>query len=270
VDPAALASRPVTVGGGVARQVYRVLRLRPGERICLFCGDGREHEAILEAVADGGLRARIVACREPAVELPRLLGVGLAVLKGERLEWAVQKLVEVGAGEIRLLRTARVVPAAGAERLERRLERLAAIAREAVEQCGRVRLPLLSGPHALPETLASPADRCTLIVHPSGDRSLASALAERPDGPCRLLIGPEGGFTPEEVALARSSGALAVTLGPRVLRSETAAIVAAGIAAEVLSRPGPPSPLSAANPVAAENDEGERAGDRIPYPGRRT
>src|SRR5438874_399161 len=169
VDSAHLAGPLVCLDGPAAHQMRRVLRLSAGARVCLFCGDGWEHEAVIEAVTAAEVRLRIDASAQPDRELPCLLHVGMALLKGEKLEWVVQKLTELGAGAITLLQTERVVSAAGSDRLARRLGRYEAIAREAVEQCGRVRLPSLSGPTAL-----------------------SAFLQERPEVPC-LLVDPTGG-----------------------------------------------------------------------------
>jgi RsmE family RNA methyltransferase len=148
-----LAAETVTLPAGVARQVARVLRLRAGERVALFGGDGAEAEAVLERVDPAGVTARVVDRRFPAVELPCRLHVALAALKGEKLDWAVQKLTELGAARITLLLTERTVAAGAEERWPRRLERYARIAQEAAEQSGRVRVPVVDGPQTLAEAL---------------------------------------------------------------------------------------------------------------------
>lgn len=230
VDSAALDGIPVRLEGAVAHQMRRVLRLAPGDRVCVFRGDGWEHEAVIEAVTPAEVILRVDASAQPERELPCLLRVGMAILKGEKLDWVVQKLVELGAGQITFLETARVVPAAAPDRFARRLDRYQAIVREAVEQCGRVRMPRLAGPVTLAAFLAeSPAAPC-LVIDPSGARVVMDALPECP-AEIRLAIGPEGGFAPTELDIARDCGAALVTLGPRILRSETAAIAAAVLVA---------------------------------------
>ena len=157
------------------------------------------------------------------------LRFGIALLKGEKLEWVVQKLTELGVGEIAFLQTERVVATPGEGRWTARLVRYAAIAREAAEQCGRVRLPALHGPVGLADYLRAAGETPLFLVHPDAASPLRAALPAR--GSARLLIGPEGGFSPREAALARECGATAASLGARILRSETAALAAAVLAA---------------------------------------
>jgi 16S rRNA (uracil1498-N3)-methyltransferase len=228
VDAALLTAGPICLEDAAARQIRRVLRLRVGDRVCLFCGDGWEHEASLVEVASERVLARIEASRQPDVELRRPLRFGIALLKGEKLEWVVQKLTELGVAEIAFLQTERVVASPGEGRWITRLVRYAAIAREAAEQCGRVRLPALHGPVGLADYLRVGGDASLLFVHPAAASPLRAALPAASD--LRLLIGPEGGFSPREAALARECGATAVSLGARILRSETAALVAAALA----------------------------------------
>src|SRR5262249_17285776 len=148
----------------VAHQVFRVLRLQAGARIALFSGeDGRECKAVLEQVSASTVVARIAAWRVPGVELPCRLHVALAILKGEKLDWAVQKLTELGADWISLVRTDRTVVAAGEERWPRRLERYRRIAVEATEQSGRVRIPIVAGPVNLEEALAADPESLRIV-----------------------------------------------------------------------------------------------------------
>lgn len=213
----------------VAQQVTRVLRLRPGAWVILFSGDGSQTEAVLEEVAPRAVTARLLERVTPDVELPAELHVAVAVLKGEKLDWVVQKLTEIGAARISLLRTERTVVAAGEERWPRRLERFRRIAQEAVEQSGRVRLPRIQEPAPLSEFLQRDAAGTRLILDPLAGPDLIAAV--QPGAPVTLLIGPEGGFSPAELDAARGAGFQGVRLGRRVLRAETAAIAASAIAA---------------------------------------
>ncbi len=223
----------VRLEGTVARQIRRVLRLKPGEQIGLFCGDGAEYTSTVVEVSSEDVTVRLGARHRPETELRRPLEVGVSLLKGEKLEWVVQKLTELGATDITLLLTERVVPSVLQGRWERRLERCAAIAREAVEQCGRVRLPRLSGPTPFADYLTEVQSVPSLLLHPDTAVPLRSALPSHPAG-ARLLIGPEGGFSEAEVSAAATAGCLAVSLGRRILRSETAAVAAAALVASVL------------------------------------
>ena len=218
--------------GGAARQISRVLRLRVGDHVALFCGDGQEHDAEITGFAGKAVDLRIVGVRQPAVELGASLVVALSVLKGEKLDWAVQKLTEVGVSEIRFVQARRTVASPGEERWERRMERYRRIAQEAAEQSRRVRVPELAPPKPLEQALAAtPGEGQVLLFHPEGASAWRAAL---PAAPCPvvLCIGPEGGFDPAEIAAAEAHGARRVTMGARVLRAETAAVVAAGLIAD--------------------------------------
>jgi 16S rRNA (uracil1498-N3)-methyltransferase len=186
----------------------RVLRLRPGEAVSASDGAGRWRPC---RVADGGLIPDGDVVDTAAASPP--ITVGFALAKGDRPEWIVQKLTEVGVDRILILRAARSIVRWDDAKAAQNLSRLAKVAREAAMQSRRTRLPELSGPVAL-DVLGA-------------DRSLACALAE-PGGepltlasPC-VLVGPEGGWTESE----RSLVARSVSLGPTILRVETAAIVA--------------------------------------------
>lgn len=234
VNPSLLAEKVVVLDGPTAHQLTRVLRLSAGQRVVLLCGDGFEHEAELLAVERERVQLAIRTTREPAVELARRVELGVALLKGEKLEWVVQKATELGAGGISLLRTRHaVVQAEDERRWVGRLERYRSVAREAVEQCGRVRLPAVAGPLAFGDYLRTECAGVTVFGDPTAGRSLREVLAAGPEG-VRILIGPEGGFSVEERELAVATGAVPCTFGPRVLRSETAAVVAVGLAAALL------------------------------------
>jgi 16S rRNA (uracil1498-N3)-methyltransferase len=228
VPPALLDGSSLVLPPETARQALRVLRLRPGHRVVLFSGDGQECEAVLEEVTSGRVSARVECRRTPQVELGCRLHAAVAVLKGEKLDWTVQKLTELGACRISLLLTERTVVTAGEERWPRRVERLRRIAQEAAEQCGRVRLPEIFQPRPLRAFLEDEEGAPRLLLHVGAEAPLSAEAAA-----CRervtLLSGPEGGFTQAEAALALGL----VSLGPRVLRAETAAIAAAAVIASL-------------------------------------
>lgn len=240
----------LTLPDEIAHQARDVLRLGPGDTLCLLDGVGGEYPAEIVRISRREVTARVGAREEglpqPAVRLTLCLGL----LKATRFEWALQKGTELGVATFQPLLTERAVAATeefGAAK-RRRYERILA---EALEQCGGAWLPALTAPHTLAEALASaPADAICLIPW---EEEAASPLTETlvseaarhtsaADPEVWLFIGPEGGFSAREVAQAREAGALAVTLGPRILRAETAAIVAAALALDALGalRSGPP------------------------------
>ncbi|MGV3722339.1 MAG: 16S rRNA (uracil(1498)-N(3))-methyltransferase [Actinomycetota bacterium] len=215
----------------IARQVCRVLRLRAGHRIVLFDGGGDEVEAVLGDTGGKEVAVTLGQRTTPDVDLRCRLHVAVAVLKGEKLDWTIQKLTELGAASIHLMLTERTISSAGEERWPKRLERYRRIAREATEQCGGVRAPEVLEPRTLPE-LAADADlaETRLILDPLSERSLVASIAAAPSS-LLLLVGPEGGFSQDEVRRAAEHGVTPVSLGRRVLRAETAAIAAAAIVA---------------------------------------
>ncbi|HXF50459.1 MAG TPA: 16S rRNA (uracil(1498)-N(3))-methyltransferase [Dehalococcoidia bacterium] len=230
--------RVVILEGDAARRVTRVLRLRPGERLALFDGSGTEAVAELARVAPARVEAVVLSVQPGLPEPPVRITLCQSVVKGERFEWALEKGTEIGVARfVPLVARRNVVrPGEGAK-----LERWRRIVIEAAEQCGRSAVPEVTAPASLDDVLESldgPA-----IVPYEGERETGIAAALRAMGRPRaltILIGPEGGFTPDEIERAMSRGARPVSLGPRILRSETAGIVAAALALAVLGGLEPP------------------------------
>jgi 16S rRNA (uracil1498-N3)-methyltransferase len=235
------AGANVTLDGATARRVASVLRLRAGDELTLFDGSGVEARASLVAIAPSRVEARVVSVapglREPAVRLT----LYQSVVKGERFEWLVEKGTELGVARFvpLLSRRAVVRPGEGGK-----LDRWRRIAIEAAEQCGRAVVPEVSAPLRLEEALASLEG--TALMPYEGERAtgIAAALRSVAGGgrpaSLALIVGPEGGFEPDEVRLALSAGARPVSLGPRILRSETAGVVAAALALAELGGLEPP------------------------------
>jgi len=242
----------LTLPDDIAHQARDVLRLRPGDTLQLLDGVGGEYTAEVTQVSRKVVTAR-VGVREEGEPQPTVrVTLCLGLLKAARFEWALQKGTELGVVAFQPLLTERAVAATeefGAAK-RRRYERIIA---EALEQCGGAWLPELTTPRTLAEALASaPTDVIPLIPWEEEtaaplSETLASVAALRHVSASQepravwLFIGPEGGFSADEVAQARAAGALPVTLGPRVLRAETAAIVAAALALDTLGvlRTGP-------------------------------
>jgi 16S rRNA (uracil1498-N3)-methyltransferase len=203
----------------IAHQVTRVLRLRDGAELVVLEGDGQEVRCRLE---DGEL---VVLDRGPSAGEPHHhLTVAQALLKGDHLETVVRQGTEVGVSRFELVVTERCVVR---ELPPARLARLRAVAREAAEQSERGIVPEL----VAPQPLIAVIGRGSVLLL---ERSNATRLSELPPAD-RLVIGPEGGFTPAEADAAGHAGATAASLGPRILRSDS---VAAAAAAIVLSRSG--------------------------------
>jgi len=214
----------VTLPESAARHTRRVLRLRVGDRIRVFDGTGHEHEAILAAEGPG-TTARIGAALPPTPESTLSLTLIQGVSRGERMDWVVQKATELGVARIVPVLTARSVVRLSQQRAEQRLEHWQAITVSACEQSGRRVLPELALARTLDRALAEePRPGLQLMLSADADLALTSLTPETAE--ICLLIGPEGGLDEEEEVLARSLGFVPVSLGPRVLRTETAAVAA--------------------------------------------
>lgn len=234
----------VMLPGAVAHQARDVLRLAAGATITLLDGMGGEWPATLLAVSRASVAVRVGERRAGAAEPGVRLHLYVGMLKGDKLEWVLQKGTELGVAAFVPLLCERAVTGRDELRAGKR-GRWERIVVEATEQCGRACVPELREPRPLAQALAElPRDEIALIAWEEERAvSLRSALAQRAKGPgerqpIALFIGPEGGFTGAEIASARAHGVAPVTLGPRVLRAETAAIIAAGLALEACGELG--------------------------------
>jgi 16S rRNA (uracil1498-N3)-methyltransferase len=222
VEPAAMARERFPLPASIAHQVRRVLRLRDGAEIVLLDGVGSEARCRLE---EGDC---VVESRGPAGGEPRhRLTVWQALLRGDHMEQVIRHGTEVGIARFGLIVSERCV---ARDVSAQRLERLRAIAREAAEQSERGVVPAVEAPMPLGEALAAAQEGSVLLY----ERHAGLRLTELPLPP-GVFIGPEGGFTPDEVAAAEQPGLTIAGLGPRILRSETVAVAAAAV---ILSRTG--------------------------------
>ncbi|WP_295430881.1 16S rRNA (uracil(1498)-N(3))-methyltransferase [uncultured Thiodictyon sp.] len=211
---------------GPARHLSQVLRLGPGDGLACFNGDGRDRAAQVVAVGRLGVVLAIGAAGavEPEPVLRVFLGLGIS--RGERMDYAIQKAVELGVAGLWPLFTERSMVQLQGERLQRRLEHWRGVSIGACEQSGRRRLPALADALPLAQWLAAAAPGALLL-----DPRVPQALAQwAPPGPdVTLLVGPEGGLSPRELDLARRHGVVGVRLGPRILRAETAPLAALAV-----------------------------------------
>jgi 16S rRNA (uracil1498-N3)-methyltransferase len=219
VEPDAMAGEQFPLPAGIAHQVTRVLRLHDGEQLMLLDGQGQSATVRLQ---QGEL---VVQSRGPAGgETAHRLTVWQALLRGDHLEPVIRHGTEIGIAAFRLFVSKRCVVR---ELSPRKLERLRAVAREAAEQSERGMVPEVRAPVAFPEALTS----SSVLLFERHDGLRLTTL----EPPAGLVIGPEGGFTPGEVAAAERAGMPITGLGPRILRSEAVAVAAAAV---VLSRTG--------------------------------
>ena len=234
----------VVLGPGAARHAAAVLRLKPGAALRVFDGRGREYRARLIASGRGSARAELVEPFPAPAESPLPIVLALGVSRGDRMDLAVQKSVELGVARIIPLWTVRGVVRPDPRKAGERLSRWRRIAEGACEQCGRSIVPELESPRALGEWLER-RPRNGTALRLAGDRGRAFASLPAPEPPLTLLIGPEGGLDPREAERADRSGFVAARLGPRVLRTETAAIAAIAAAQLLWGDLGPGSPPGA-------------------------
>ncbi|HEY1291499.1 MAG TPA: RsmE family RNA methyltransferase [Chloroflexota bacterium] len=218
-----LAGERVRFTDEQARQLQHVLRLRAGDEVRVFDGKTRVDRLVRLREDFEGL---IVGEAPQAPEPRTCLVVYPALLQRDKFELVLQKLTELGVSAIAPVLTARSLVREAPD--ERRVTRWRAILREAAEQCGRGVVPELLPAAPLAKALENAAGRLVMASVSERCQALPAALADLPQQ-VALFVGPEGGFTPEEVRCAREAGASVVTLGPRVLRAETAALLAAGL-----------------------------------------
>jgi 16S rRNA (uracil1498-N3)-methyltransferase len=218
--PQALQPGPIELDGPEAHHLAAVCRVRRGDVVSLFNGDGREYRARVADVGRRTVSLEIEEAEEPERELSFRLEVAAPLPKGDRAQFLVEKLTELGVTSFVPLQTRRSV----VHPREARSERLERWVIEASKQCGRNRLMLVQ-PLADWESYCRRADlpQRRVLAHPGGDR--ATETSE--DSDLAIAVGPEGGFTDEEVELARTAGWSVVGLGPRILRVETAALALA-------------------------------------------
>lgn len=209
-----------------ARHLREALRLAPGDALVLFDGHGGEYLAELTGVSRQQVSARVGARREIDRESPLVLTLAQGISRGERMDYTLQKAAELGVSHIVPLRTERSAVKLVDERAAKRTAHWTGILRHACEQSGRTCLPSLAPPTTVDAYAAAESAALKLLLDPQADTPL-SALS--PQASIALAIGPEGGFGANERAVLAAAGFRAVRLGPRVLRTETAALVALSI-----------------------------------------
>jgi len=222
---------PENIEGGVAildpeetRHLVRVLRLGVGANVAVSDGQGCHWEAVVESVNPRGAVLKLGAEMEPWGESPLDLTLCIGLAKGETLDGVMRQATEMGVKEILPFVSQRSEPAAP-ERQARRLVRWQRIARESLKSCQRSNLPVIHPPQEFRAILIGP-EEVKLLFYEDEKGGLEAALRRARPGGVRVVIGPEGGFAPQEVALAKKANFQIVSLGPRRLKVETAALAA--------------------------------------------
>lgn len=212
-----------------AHYIGRVLRLAVGDAVQLFDGSGQEFVGELVEVGKKSVQVELRERFAGQPESPLRIHLGQGLSRGERMDWAIQKATELGVTEITPLLSERCEVRLKDERADKRLAHWQQIAISACEQCGRSVVPTINAPLGLPGWLAQTEAELKLVLHP-----VATPLAShaRPAS-LAFLIGPEGGLSDAEVQQAQRAGYHPARLGPRVLRTETAPVVALSVAQQL-------------------------------------
>lgn len=240
VAPARLVAGRVTIDGDDHAYLFRVRRLAVGDKVVLFDGAGREAPAVAVEIGPARAVLEVEAPRDVPRPTPHI-AVVQAALKGERMDWCIEKLVEVGADAIIVVETARTVVRLDDERRAKRQGRHQRIAQEAARQCGRADVPAVASAAMLAQGLAALTAEVRLVADPSSDTPLLQAVPETAAS-VALVVGPEGGLTADEVAAAVAAGCAPVSLGGTILRAETAGAAAVfAVRAHRFARGGGPA-----------------------------
>jgi len=209
-----------------ATHATRALRLNIGDKLKLFNGDGIDYSCELISVKKSEVIAKVLASRVIENESPLNITLLQGISSGDRMDYTIQKAVELGVKAIQPISTERSVVKLNQERAQKRLEHWQNIVTSACEQSGRAFVPQLFAPVSLSNWLAEnpPANTTRILLNPIGALKIAALI--KPAGEIQLLIGAEGGLSQSEIDAATSQGFQSIILGPRILRTETAALTA--------------------------------------------
>lgn len=211
-----------------AHYIGRVLRLAVGAAVQLFDGSGQEYRGELIEVSKKAVRVRLLETVSGMAESKLQIHLGQGLSRGERMDWAIQKATELGVTQITPIISERCEVRLKDERADKRLAHWRQIAISACEQCGRSVVPVIHPPQLLSDWLQIEAD-LKLVLHPVAEPLASHATPET----LAFLIGPEGGLNDAEVEQAKMTGFQPARLGPRVLRTETAPVVALSVAQQL-------------------------------------
>ena len=224
VDKSAIFDDLIRIGGADAHHIARSLRMAEGDRVTVCDGEGGEYLCRLDRIRDEECECSIIESVEGGSESPARITLFMAYPKGDKLETVIQKAVELGASAIVPFESSRCIKRPKADKAEKQTQRLQRIAEEAAKQCGRARIPTVTMPYSFSEMLSEIRNSSlALLCYENEDgRSIKDALPEAAPESIAVIVGAEGGFSPEEAEQIVSAGAVSVTLGNRILRCETA------------------------------------------------
>ncbi|WP_439106453.1 16S rRNA (uracil(1498)-N(3))-methyltransferase [Congregibacter sp.] len=233
--PRFFTAQALSVGCGLSlekepsRHIAKALRMRVDDSLCLFDGGGSEAYARITAVDKDSVSVYVEDVSQPLRESPLETILIIALSRGDRMDTIVQKATELGVNEIWPIISERTGVRLDAQRLAKKRDHWERIAISACEQCGRNRLPVIATSNSYAASLAKAAEReggLRLIMHPAKD---STPLPEE-SASVTMLVGPEGGFSDDEVSAAANAGFIPFVLGPRILRTETAPIAGLALA----------------------------------------
>jgi 16S rRNA (uracil1498-N3)-methyltransferase len=232
VDPRAVTPPTIRMTGDLLRHLRDSLRLRQGDVLILNDGCGSRYRVEVTQVTSQAIDSCIIDRQTEPSQRTTPIVLGQALIKGDKMDWVIQKATELGVATIVPLHSAHSVIKPNLERLEHQRARWERIARDAAQQSERWTLPTIADPVDLAEIFrqyASAPLKGILAERSSGPSLAAIQLPADRQQPIVLLVGPEGGWAPDEHRLAQAQGFIPLTLGPRILRAETAAIAALSI-----------------------------------------
>ena len=218
----------VILQDGASNHVSRVLRMQPGAKLTLFCGDNREFEATITAIKKHQVTVCINSIHHVNRESPCVIHLAQGIAKGEHMRFIIQKAVELGVTSITPLLTQHGAVKHNAEQLAKKHAQWKSIAIAACEQSGRNTVPPIHAPCMLNTYLDTCPAKTRWVLAPNATRALNTS-SEQTHGEIALLIGPEGGLNADEINAAKSANFQGLCLGPRVLRTETATLVALSV-----------------------------------------
>jgi 16S rRNA (uracil1498-N3)-methyltransferase len=232
VRPEDVEGRKLRLRGDEANHLARVLRLGPGAQVVVFDGQGHEHVAMVERIEPDGVVCRILCDTKAQTTGAISITLGQGLPKADKFAWVIQKTTELGVSEIVPLLTERVIPHVSQDRITAKLGRWEKLAREACKQSGGATVPHLWPPTTLGTFFTSCQSAGLKLVLWEGEhtRALRTVLAaSEPVAWVAVVVGPEGGLTAQEVARGEAYGFLPVGLGRRILRTETAGLIAVAL-----------------------------------------
>lgn len=216
-----LPGQTVMLDEGNAHQIIHVLRLKENYQLKLFNGDNQEADAIITALSRHKVTVQIQSVKAISRESHLITHLGQAISKGDRMDFTIQKAVELGVSEIHPIISSRTEVKLKGERLDKKMAHWEKVIISACSQCGRNQLPKLHRPVLLGDWVAHHATGTKILMDLAGEASLKKVQLT---APVSILVGPEGGLEVDEIELAKNKGFQGVQLGPRVLRTETAAL----------------------------------------------